>query len=270
MSETARPISLVRDGDVAVLTLDRPDAANAIDLALADRLSEIARDLAAEGWARAIVLRGAGKMFCGGGDVGAMTAFVDAGDGAGLTAFIGDLVARFHAGLEALLALDAPLIASVHGVAAGAGMSFVLAADLAYGGPNARLVPAYPGIGFSADGGMSWFLPRVVGERKAAELLLLNQPIDAERAVALGILTERLVLDGAAFDAEVMARARQVAAGPRRAFGRIRRLLRSSAGNGLSAQLAAEAEAMVALAGGPDVAEGLAALRARRRPTFTE
>ena len=267
--DPAGPVKVDRDGDVAILSLNRPDAANALDFALADSLHDAARRLAAEGWARAIVIRGEGRMFCGGGDVAAMGANLEKG-GDALAGFIRDLVGRYHRAVLALLDLDAPILAAVHGVAAGAGMSLVLSADLAYGTPKARFVPAYPGIGFSADGGMTWFLPRVVGERKAAELILLNRPLAAADAAALGILTDVVDAEGAAFDAAIMERARTIAAGPRRAFGRIRRLIRGSGAASLAQQLDAEAEAMIALAPGPDVAEGLAALAGKRAPRFTE
>jgi 2-(1,2-epoxy-1,2-dihydrophenyl)acetyl-CoA isomerase len=270
MTDLASPIDLRRDGNVAIITLNRPDAANAIDIPLADALGAAARRLDEEGWARAIVLRGEGRLFCGGGDVAAMGAYVASKDGQGLAAFIRALVGRYHDAVLALLALDAPIIAAVHGVAAGAGMSIALSADLAYGSPKARFVPAYPGIGFAADGGMTWFLTRTVGERKAAELILMNEPIDARRAVELGLLTGLIEAEGAAFDAEVLARARKVAEGPRRAFGHIRRLLRRSAESSLAEQLDAEGEAMVALAAGADVAEGLQALSEKRKPRFEE
>lgn len=270
MTERTRPLDIARAGDVAILSLNRPEAANALDIPLAEALGAAARRLADEGWVRAVVLRGEGKMFCAGGDVAAMRGFVAGGDGAGLASFIDELVGRYHDAVLALLALDAPLLAAVHGVAAGAGMSLALMADLAYGSPRALFVPAYPGIGFSADGGMTHFLPRIVGERKAAELILLNQPIDARRAAELGILTGVIEAEGEAFEAEIMARAQQIAAGPRRAYGKVRQLLRQTSETSLAAQLDAEGAAMVALAPGTDVAEGLTALGEKRKPRFSE
>jgi 2-(1,2-epoxy-1,2-dihydrophenyl)acetyl-CoA isomerase len=187
-----------------------------------------------------------------------------------LPSFIARLAGDLHVGLLKLLSLDAPLIVAVNGAAAGAGMSLVLAADLAYAGPRTRLVPAYPTIGFSADGGMSWTLPRIVGEKRAAEIMLLGETFTAAQAAAEHLVTAALDEDGEAFDAAVLDKARAVAAGPRRAFGAIRRLLRASAGASLSDQLANEAAAMADLATGADVAAGIAALAAKTRPVFTE
>jgi 2-(1,2-epoxy-1,2-dihydrophenyl)acetyl-CoA isomerase len=187
-----------------------------------------------------------------------------------LSEHLAELAGGLHSGLEKLLALDAPLIVGVNGPAAGAGMSLVLAADLAFGGPKARLTPAYPKIGFSSDGGMTYFLPRIVGERRAAEIMLLNRTLSAQEAAALGILVSVSDQEGEAFDTEVLDRAVQVAAGPRRAHGVIRRLLGQSAATSLSDQLAAEAKGMSELALGSDVREGVTALREKRGPIFGE
>jgi len=262
-------VRLDRHGDVAVLSLARPEGANAIDMGLVQALDSTADRLAAEGWARAIVLRADGKIFCAGGDVKGFTAVLESGPDA-LPDHIGDLAGALHRAMEKLLALDAPLLAAVNGPAAGAGMSLALAADLAYGGPRAKLTPAYGRIGLSADGGMTWTLPRIVGERRAAQILLLNETLGAEEAARLGLFTEALSEDGEAFDAAVLARAQKVAEGPRRAQGIVRRLIRQSASASLHDQLAAEAEGMAALAAGDDVREGLTAFGEKRGPRFRQ
>ena len=268
MTAMTDPVTLARSGDIAILSLNRPDAGNAIDLPMARGLKAQADRLAEEGWARAIILRAEGRLFCGGGDVGTFADYIAAGRTAEFSAFLGELAGALHEGVEALLALDAPLIAAVQGAAAGAGMSLTLAADFTFARPGAKFVPAYPGIGFSADGGMSWFLPRVVGARRAAQIMLTNPVLDADQAQALGIVTE--IISDADFDGAVLARAVQVAAGPRKAMGVIRRLLRQSLDTPLHDQLAAEAAGMVALSASADVAEGLSALKQKRRPTFTD
>jgi 2-(1,2-epoxy-1,2-dihydrophenyl)acetyl-CoA isomerase len=261
-------VMLTRVGDIAVLTLNRPDAANAIDLPMAAALKRQAQQLAADDWARVIVLRANGRMFCGGGDTSAFRKELQDGGAPGFVGLIADLVNELHEGLSILLSLDAPLIAAVQGTAAGAGMSLALAADFTYAKPTVRFVPAYPGIGFSADGGMSWFLPRIVGARRAAQIMLSNEVMEASTAAAAGIVTEVLADDD--FDAAVMRKAEALAAGPRRAMGVIRRLINESLDTPLSAQLKAEAAGMIQLSSSSDVAEGLLALSERRAPRFTQ
>ena len=250
-------VLLTRSGDIAILTLNRPDAG----------LKARAEQLVAEDWARAVVLRANGRLFCGGGDVAAFRQGLDSGGVSNFSALIAELVGELHKGLMTLLSLDAPLIAAVQGTAAGAGMSLALAADFTYARPNARFVPAYPGIGFSADGGMSWFLPRIVGGRRAAQILLTNEVLDASSAASAGIVTE--IFTDEDFDGAVLKRAEALAAGPRKAMGVVRKLISRSLETPLHDQLLAEAAGMVALSASSDVAEGLLALRDRRPPHFT-
>ena len=129
-----------------------------------------------------------------------------------------------HAGIEALAELDAPVISVVRGAAAGGGMSLAIAADLVLAAESAHFTVAYTAIGFSMDGGASWTLPRLVGQRKAMELALLNERLTAARAAELGLVT-RVVADDA-LDAEADALARRLAHGPIGAHGAIKRLLR--------------------------------------------
>jgi 2-(1,2-epoxy-1,2-dihydrophenyl)acetyl-CoA isomerase len=263
-----RPLVLTRKGDIAIISLSRPDAGNAIDMAFTDALKATAAELAQGDWARAIVLRAEGRLFCGGGDVGAFGAYIEEGRTAEFQSFLGALAHSLHDGIEALLALDAPLISAVQGAAAGAGMSLALAADFTYATPKAKFVPAYPGIGFSADGGMSWFLPRIVGERRAAQIMIANEAVDAAKALELGMVAE--IITDEDFDAAVLARAETLAQGPRRAVGVIRRLIRQSLNTGLHDQLHAEAKGMAALSVSADVAEGLTALKSKRKPVFKD
>ena len=261
-------IKLDRVDAVAVSTLNRPDAATAIDLELAAALHGVAERLKQEDWARAIVLRAEGKLFCGGGDVASMVEARKTNDDAGYAAFFNSLVQGFHDATLALLDLDAPIIAAVDGTAAGGGMSLVLACDIVLASPRAKFVPAYPGIGLSSDGGMSWTLPRLVGPRKATQLLLSNKPIAADEACQLGIVSEVISQEG--FEDAVMAQAQAIAKNPRRAIGQLRQLIRQSNSSSLPEQLDAERRTIVALCTAPDAKEGLAALGERRSPNFAD
>jgi 2-(1,2-epoxy-1,2-dihydrophenyl)acetyl-CoA isomerase len=261
------PALLSRHADVAVLTLNRPDGANALNLDMILALAERVEDLHREGWARAVVLRAEGRIFCGGGDVVGFAGFCKRGDAAGLSAHLREVTRQLHQAQTRLTALGVPVIAAVNGAAAGAGMSLVLAADFAYAGPRARLTPAYAAIGFSADGGMSWLLPRLVGQRRAAEIMLTNRTIGAAEAASLGLVNEALA-DDETFEIDVLHKAEALARGSRPAMAATLRLLREAGARSLPDQLEAESRSMAELALGPDVAEGLTALRQKRPPSF--
>ena len=209
----------------------------------------------------AVLLVSDGESFCTGGDVRAFAAAPDRG------AFVRGLAEAFHGVLTAVVECPVPVVAAVPGWAAGAGMSMVCAVDLAVGGRGTRLRPAYPGIGFSPDGGMSWTLPRTVGAGRArGEILLTDRVVEAAEAHALGLLA--LVVDDAGVRAEAEAVAHRLAHGPTRALGRIKRLLAASPGAGLAEHLVAEAAAIAESAAGPEGAEGLAAFTDKRPPRF--
>ncbi|GGK43078.1 enoyl-CoA hydratase/isomerase family protein [Nocardia camponoti] len=258
MSETEiPPVAEVVD-DVLRLTLATHVAGTSLDFA---RVVEATEAIAAFGpKVGAIVLTGSGANFSAGGNV---RDFAHADDpGAYLFAKAGEL----HDFARALSESPVPVVAAVHGWAAGAALSFVLAADVAIGGPSTKLRPAYPGIGFTPDGGMSWLLPRAVGASRAREILLTDAVLDADEAVRLGILS-RIVPDD-----EVLAEALKVAAkfvnGPREAYTEIKKLLAVSPDNTFDEQLDAERAAISAAANSATGREGVAAFIDKRRPVF--
>jgi 2-(1,2-epoxy-1,2-dihydrophenyl)acetyl-CoA isomerase len=248
----------VRDR-IARITLNRPEAGNALNLELATELRKAAEGLQGSD-VGAVILSGAGKAFCVGGDLDYMRDADEVGDA------VLRLATQFHGGLAALAALDAPVISAVRGAAAGGGMSLAIAGDIVLAAESARFTMAYTAIGFSPDGGSSWTLPRLVGRRKAAELMLLNERLDAAAARDLGLVT-RVVADDA-LDDEADALARRLAGGPTRAYGATKRLLRESATRGFAEQMAEESRSIAALAAAPDGREGVAAFLEKRAPTF--
>jgi 2-(1,2-epoxy-1,2-dihydrophenyl)acetyl-CoA isomerase len=213
-----------------------------------------------DGSVGAVLLVSDGASFCTGGNVRAFAAADDR------YAYVHGLASHFHGFLTALLDCPVPVVAAVPGWAAGAGMSIVCASDLVVAGRSTRLRPAYPGIGFSPDGGMTWTLPRIVGVGRARQILLTDQVLDAETARAYGIVTA--VVDDADVGAEAEQTAYRLAQGPTAALGRIKRLLAASPDAMLAAQLAAEADAIATSAAGPEGAEGLAAFVEKRAPRF--
>ncbi|MEV0341615.1 enoyl-CoA hydratase-related protein [Nocardia sp. NPDC050713] len=208
----------------------------------------------------AVVLTGSGANFCAGGNVRGFAAAEDR------AAHIHGLATDLHAFVRALDETRVPVLAAVQGWAAGAGMSLVCASDIALGGPSTKLRPAYPGIGLSPDGGMSWTLPRVVGAGRAAEILLTDAVLDADEAVRLGILS-RLVAD-ADVRAETLALAQELARGPRSTYASIKSLLAQSNSASLSEQLDLERDFIAAAANSRTGREGVDAFVAKRKPDY--
>lgn len=245
----------VTDG-VARITLAEPDRGNPIDPRWVRELWAVANELHDRIDVRAVLLEATGWAFCVGGDVGHLAASGDPGTAS-------EMLARdLHAGMLALSELDAPLVVAVQGVAAGAGMSLALAADVVIAGRSASFVAAYTALGLSCDGGCSYWLPRLVGHRRATELMLTNRRVGADEAAAIGIVTE--VVD----DLDLADRASSVAAalagGPTAAYGALRRLLATSAGATYAQQLDDEAHALGQLADSAHSREQVAAFLGRR------
>jgi 2-(1,2-epoxy-1,2-dihydrophenyl)acetyl-CoA isomerase len=258
---TAQPPVLldVADG-VATLTLNRPDAGNAMNMELVSALRGHAEALAERTDVRVLVLRAAGKMFCVGGDVGWM-AQQDERDTA-----LRALADELHAALLILRGLDAPVLAVVHSTAAGAGFSLAMGADICLAGERASFVMAYTKIGLSPDGGSTWLLPRLVGTRRATELMLLNPQLTAAQAAEAGIIT-RVVADDE-LETAAAALTAQLAAGSLAAHGSVKRLLDASATATFEDQLALESSTIAAMAAGPEGREGVTSFLERRKPDF--
>ena len=245
-----------RDDGVSVLTLD-----GAIDRAWAEQLAQHATALRVDSTVRAVLIRSDGRLFCPGGDLQWMADQPDAEKALAL------LAGTLHAALLELAAMEAPVVASVHGPAAGAGFSLVMAADMAIAGASATFTMAYTGVGLSPDGGSSWLLPRIVGRRRAADLMLTSRSVSADEAERIGLVT-RAVADDELWS-ETEALLARLATGPTASFGVIKRLLDRSSQSEFADQLAAEAAAISSIAATPAGREGVAAFLEKRRPDFS-
>ena len=177
-------VRLERDGAVAWITLDRAEVGNAIDLSLAQALAATTTECAEDPAIRCVVLTGAGRMFCVGGDV---PAFAAAGDDA--PAFLRTLADTLQGAITTLARMPKPLVVAVNGPAVGAGMSLALLGDVVLAGASAHFTAAYTGIGLTPDGGMSWLLPRLIGLRRTQAMILTNQRVGAAEATAIGLIT---------------------------------------------------------------------------------
>ena len=257
----ADSILLQVDDRVAFVTFNRPERLNALDLGMARAFRETLDGLAARDDVRAVVLRGAGSAFIAGGDI---TLF--GGDRDQAAATIGQLIDHFHAATVGLQRLPAPVIASVHGAAAGGGFSLALAADLRIAADTATFTPAYLRLGTSPDGGGTFFLRRLVGPSKALEMFLLGGPYPAGDALRLGIVNR--VVPAADLVRETARMASAIAAGAMPAVAHAKALIAASDLEALQRQLRAEKAAFLDCVRSPDFEEGVAAFLSKRAPQF--
>ena len=250
----------VRD-NVAHLTLNRPDAANSINEDMGKDLMHAALRCDEDPEIRAVLISGAGKIFSGGGD---LKDFISKGDQ--LPYYIKEITTYLHAAISRLTRMDAPVIAAVHGAVAGAGMSIAIACDIVVAAETTRFMVAYTRAGLVPDGSSTYFLPRIVGLKRALELTLTNRMFSAQEALQWGLVT-RVVPDN-----ELLAQARaiavQLAEGPTRAYGISKRLLHSGWMETLETQMENESQAIANSARTLDAREGITAFLEKRPPKY--
>jgi len=249
------------DSGIGRITFNRPQALNAITAGFAGEFLSITRALAQQEGLRCVVLKGEGRAFIAGGDVAAF-----AGGAKRAEAGINELLDRLHPAILSLRGLNAPMIAGVHGVAAGAGLSLALMADIVLAADDARFILAYDRLGTVPDCGGSWFLAHRVGFGRASELMMLGRTLSADEAQSWGIIN--VIAPAASFDGELDLLARQLASGPSRAYGAFRKLLENTASKSLASQLEAERAAFVGMTKTQDFAEGVSAFLEKRPPAF--
>ncbi|MDE2303296.1 MAG: enoyl-CoA hydratase/isomerase family protein [Sphingomonadales bacterium] len=244
---------------IATITMNRNDTRNALSWGMA---ADIGDALDRLGDARVLILTGAGKGFCSGGDMSAHTPEgLGFGDmlGNGLSTAVNPMLMKLHA-------LDIPVIAAVNGAAAGAGAPLALSADFVIAGQSAFFYFAFPHVGLALDAGASWLMPRLVGLARASEALFLAERIPAAKAADWGMI-HKAVADDALMD-EARALAARLASGPTRSYALIRHALQRGASSGYAEALAHEAEAQRAAGNSRDCAEAVAAFLAKRAPVF--
>jgi enoyl-CoA hydratase/carnithine racemase len=255
------PILLNVDQRTAFVTFNRPERLNAIDMAMARAFREVVEHLESRDDVRAVVLRGAGKAFVAGGDI---TIF--GGDRNVAAAAIGELIDHFHAATLALQRLPAPVIASVHGAAAGGGFSLALAADLRIAADTATFTPAYLRLGASPDGGSTFFLSRLVGPSKALEMFLLGGTYSAADAFGLGFVNR--VVPAADLETEATAYAQSLADNAPLTLAAIKRAFLEYEKDPAQRDLSNAQSLIDACFRSEDYAEGRAAFAAKRKPQF--
>jgi 2-(1,2-epoxy-1,2-dihydrophenyl)acetyl-CoA isomerase len=254
-------LTVERAARTATITLNRPEALNALDLALGRELFLAALEVDEDPEVRCVVVTGAGKAFCAGGDV---KGFADNLPRIGV--LMKELTTYLHGAVSRLCRSDKPVIMAVNGVAAGGGFSLALSGDLVVAAESARFTMAYSRIAATPDGSSSYFLPRLIGLRRALELYLSNRVLTARQALEWGLVTR--VVPDAEFKAAVEALARELAQGATKAFGSAKRLFHQSTWESLETQMELEAQAIAASGHTRDFAAGVTAFAQKQTPTF--
>lgn len=249
------------DGRVALIRLNRPSDGNAVTVELANELLDAVTRCDGDASVRALVLTGAGTMFCVGGDLKEFSR-----QGANAGRYTKDVTHAFHAAISRMNRMDSPVVAAINGTAAGAGFSLALATDLAVAADSARFTMAYTRAGLSPDGSSTYFLARHVGLRRAMEMALLNPVLSAQQAMEWG-LVNRVVPNEDVLSA-AMELAKGLARGAHFAQGEAKRLILAGANESLETQMENETHAIARMADAADGREGIAAFGAKRPPMF--
>lgn len=250
--------------NVATVTMNRPDALNALSQQLIADIGSAIRQAISDN-ARAVILTGNGRAFCAGGDLREMQSI---GESEGrIEAFLEAPLGALHEVIKLIRETPIPFVAAVNGVCAGAGVNFALACDMVVAEEDASFREAFVRIGLSPDCGGTFFLPRAVGEKVAAEMFMTGDAITAQRAVQIGMINTVVPEDELLEEAQLIAA--KLAAGPTGSIGRIKRMLNATFSNDLTAQLALEHECQIESGKSEDFKEGVAAFFEKRPPNFT-
>ncbi len=247
---------------VAHVTLNRPEQRNAIDLRMGEETLAVARAIAADPGVRAVLIAGNGPVLTVGGDIEYFSSVPPASFGA----LAGRMTDPFHEAFRILSRVDPPIVTAAHGAVAGGGLGFVYAADIVLAAEGTSFSTAFSGIGLSGDGGGTWHLPRLIGAARARRMYLENLRLDADQAAEWGLIAE--VVPAGVLRDRALALALRLAAGPTRAFGYQRRLLRDTWQHSLSDQLRLESEGVVSTGSTSDAGAAVRSFLQKRRPTF--
>ncbi len=250
------------DGAVFTITLNRPEKLNAFTGAMREDLLEALRSSESAPGVRVVVVTGAGRAFCAGGDIEFMSGLRETNDTDGLRALLragGEIV-------QAIRELSHPVIASVNGVAAGAGCNLALACDMRIGSDRAKFSESFVRIGLHPDWGGTWSLPKLIGPSRAMEMLMTGRMIEADEALRIGLVDR--VVKSEALEDETRILADAIATGPPIAIRGIKRAIRQSSSNTLAAQLDLETENQIEAFSSDDAVEGMTAFLEKRMPLF--
>jgi 2-(1,2-epoxy-1,2-dihydrophenyl)acetyl-CoA isomerase len=258
------PVLIEQEGGLAILTLNRADSYNAFDGPLAESFLAALVECDEDRSVRAVMITGAGKAFCAGGNLKAMKEEADAGHSVGV--FLKNLVVPIHGAIATIARMEKPVVAAVNGPAGGFGFSLTLACDLVLASDAAMFTMAYTRAGLSPDGASSFFLPRIVGPKRAYDMMVNNEVLSPVEAKDLGIVNSIFPADS--FTEEARNYCTRLAQGPTRAFGAAKRLIALSPESSLETQMEHERRAIAESAGTGDFKEGVTAFVEKRAADF--
>ena len=262
MADAAQVLLVERNEGVATLTMNRPESMNSLSIALKEALLDAVHEVSADPAVRAVVLTGNGRGFCVGQDLREHVALLEAGDPAPLST----VAVHYNPLLLALTGMPKPVIAAVNGMAAGAGAGLAFACDFRFAASSAGFLLAFANVGLTLDSGVSWTLPRIVGQARAVALSILAEPITAEAALEMGLVNG--VLEPAHVLPTAQELAARLAAGPTAAYAAIKESIAFAASSDLAAALAKEDELQTAMGRTEDHRNATAAFVAKQKPTF--
>ncbi len=252
----------VTDG-VATITLNRPEGMNALTLEAKTALLAAVTTVAGDEAVRAVVLTGSGRAFCVGQDLREHAALIEAGDPAPLST----VREHYNPVVTAIAAMPKPVVAAINGTAAGAGLGIACVCDFRIGSSGSRYTTAFAGIGLTADSGLSWTLPRLVGSGRAAALLLLAEPFTTEQALEMGLLNAVVAPEQVLPAAQELAA--RLAAGPTAAYACIKESLAFASDSSLVAALAKEDELQTRAGATADHAGAVGSFLSKQAPVFS-
>ncbi|MDG1904353.1 MAG: enoyl-CoA hydratase-related protein [Arenicella sp.] len=254
-------IGLAVSASVATLTLNRPDAANGMNLQLMKELVDAVHSCEEDPQVRAIIITGAGRFFSAGGDLAAFSADLDR-----LPRLLSELTLYLHTAISRLARMNRPVIAAINGPCAGAGLSLACACDLVLAAQSSNFTMAYTAAGLSPDGGSTWFIPRRIGDLRTRELMLTNRKLSAEEALQWGLVTRVIADEMLLVEARKLAEC--LAAGPTVAYGNVKALLNDTFARGMETQMEFESRAIASSAKTADAREGVSAFLKKVKANF--
>lgn len=261
MSQAFETIQFEEKDNIAFVRFNRPDAANGINTKLAEEFVQVAIQITESKSIQAVIVTGEGKFFSAGGDLNSFASYGD-----NLAQGLHNLTVNLHAGISYLHRCSAPIVTAINGTAAGAGVGFALMADYAIASEAAKFNLAYANVGLSPDCSTSYFLPRLVGLRKAQELMLNNVTVSAQEALELGMVSKVVAPED--LEKEALAIAQKWVKGPTHSYKEIKRLLSSTFDHSLEEQMFQESISITKCANSPEGKEGIAAFLEKRKPSF--
>lgn len=257
----SEPLLLERRDGIASITLNRPERANVLDLAMSAALIAAINTVANDRTVRAVLLRARGKCFCAGGDI---SDFVESLDD--LSGLLDRHIPPLHQAIYQLATLPVPVVSALNGPIGGGGIGLALCADIVIASQSMKLRGGYSAIGLTPDAGASWFLTRRVGAARAKEIFFTNEPLSSHECLKLGVVSQVCADD--ALDACVVALVESLARGSRGSLARTKELVDGAANRSLLEHLDLEHRFMVASGRSPDAIEGITAFQQKRQPKF--